>query len=231
MQIPLWIVREDAQTAHHRAQFMDTPDAATLVNMQDWLVRFSDVVGTHWGMATSKQRPPDDFDPFVVKLPRERWDPPDYIDFGGFPLVSRRFRDAVGAVPDTIQYLPVTVLEGGKSALAQDYRLLNTLAAQPALDLVHSKQGRPERMRIGGRTFYAPRLVDSYLLLPNIVPATEIFHESQIPGISIATDAFAERVIKAGCTGIEFRDPATFLVLNGTLRYRTADGIAERWLG
>lgn len=231
MQIPLWIIAEDADTAHHTAGFMDTPNAATLVNMQDWLIRFSDVVGTHWGRATSKRKPPDDFDPFVVKLPREHWNPPDYVDFGGFPLVSRRFRDAVGDLPDAIQYLPVTVLDGGKPALAQQYRLLNILAAQPALDLARSGQGKPDRMRIGGRTYRAPRLVDSYLLLPNIVPATEIFHESQLPGVSIATDAFAERVMKAGCTGIEFIDPATFSVLNGNLRYRTADGIAERWLG
>jgi hypothetical protein len=44
----------------------------------------------------------------------------------------------------------------------------------------------------------------------------------------LVTDALAERVLRAGCTGMEFVDPENEQFGPRMLRYRTADGIAER---
>jgi hypothetical protein len=47
----------------------------------------------------------------------------------------------------------------------------------------------------------------------------------------LVTDAVAERVLRAGCTGMEFFDPANRYSGKRVVRYRTADGIAERRIG
>ena len=43
----------------------------------------------------------------------------------------------------------------------------------------------------------------------------------------LATDALAERVMRAGCTGIAFEDPETFCARGPIHRYRAATGIVE----
>jgi hypothetical protein len=49
--------------------------------------------------------------------------------------------------------------------------------------------------------------------------------------VIFVTDALAERVLRAGCTGMEFRDPTLPQHGGRLLRYRTAAGVAERWVG
>ena len=49
-----------------------------------------------------------------------------------------------------------------------------------------------------------------------------------IDDIDIATDALAERVLRAGCTGVAFQDPRTARIYQGIKLYRTADGVRER---
>ena len=45
----------------------------------------------------------------------------------------------------------------------------------------------------------------------------------------MVTDAVAEQVLRAGCTGVEFLDP-TVRTSSDMRRVRTATGVAELWI-
>ena len=231
MHIPLWVVRQDTDTAEQRARHIGGPDASELIDIPSWSAHFYAPLVEYWrsegGSETSYGTP----GPLMAKLPGDPWEPPDFIKLGGFPLVSRRFRDAVGDMPEAVEYVPITLLDSSHAVQAQDYRFLNVTAVQLAFDLKRSYGGKRNMVRIGGVTYGPKRLVKCYYLLPGFVPATEIFHERELPSILLATDALAERVMKAGCTGVEFMDPATYHVLNGVTRFRAANGIGEAVLG
>jgi hypothetical protein len=68
-------------------------------------------------------------------------------------------------------------------------------------------------------------------LLDGLVPRTEVFRLDESPSYILATDTLARRVLRAGCTGIEFSDPANLRGGKRVDRIRTADGIAERRIG
>ncbi len=231
MHIPLWVVRQDTDAAEQRARHIGGPDTSELIDIPNWSAHFYAPLVEYWrseaGSETSYGTP----GALIAKLPGAPWEPPDFIKLGGFPLVSRRFRDAIGELPGTVAYVPVTLLGASQAVLTQDYRFLNVIAVQPAFDLKRSYGGKRNMVRIGGVTYSPRRLVKCYYLLSGFVPATEIFHERELPSILLASDTLAERVMKAGCTGIEFMDPATYHVLNGVTRFRTADGIGEEILG
>jgi hypothetical protein len=64
-----------------------------------------------------------------------------------------------------------------------------------------------------------------------LIPQTEIFRIAEITSSMLVTDALAERVLRAGCTGLEFAHPDNLWSGKRVERYRTADGIAERSVG
>lgn len=231
MQIPVWVVSEDANKAEERSRFLGSPPAGTLVDIPNWSTQFCAPMVEYWTSQSATSKSYGTPGPLVANLPGDPWEPTDFIMPGGFPLVSRRFRDAVGDMPEALEHVPVTLLDSSHAVRAQDYRFLNVTAVQPAFDLKRSYGGKRNMVRIGGVTYGPKHLIKCYYLLPGFVPATEIFHERELPGILLATDALAERVMRAGCTGVEFMDPATYHVLNGVTRFRTADGIGEAVLG
>ena len=63
------------------------------------------------------------------------------------------------------------------------------------------------------------------------MPRTEIFRLEESPTYILVTDAVAGRVLRAGCTGMEFSDPANRQGGKRGVHYRTADGIADRRIG
>lgn len=230
MHIPVWVVSEDAYKAEERSRFIDSPQDGELIDIPNWAAQFHAPMIEYWNSRNDTPRSYGTPRPLIAKLPGYPWEPPDFIMFGGFPLVSKRFRDALGDMPEAVEYVPVTLLDSSQAVLAQDYRFLNVTAVQPAFDLKRS-YGKRNTVRIGGVTYRPKRLVKCYYLLPDFAPATEIFHERELSSILLATDSLAERVMRAGCTGVEFMDPATYHVLNGLTRFRTADGIGETFLG
>jgi hypothetical protein len=75
------------------------------------------------------------------------------------------------------------------------------------------------------------RWVDHFVLLDGLHPATEIFRVDETFAMTLVTDALAARVMQAGCSGVEFRDPTLPQRGDRLCRYRTASGVAERWIG
>jgi hypothetical protein len=156
----------------------------------------------------------------------------DYFSFGCFQFCSGRFRKALNQPEHVLQFAPVELLSGGPDVVAQDYRLLRILAHQPALDLErsdckvkyypHCRTGEPVRII---------SQINRYVLLDELQPPAEIFRMDEHPNTILVTDALAQRVLQAGCTGMEFGHIDNPQGLDGIVRKRTVNGMAERRLG
>ena len=59
---------------------------------------------------------------------------------------------------------------------------------------------------------------------------SDLFRADEIPVCLLATNALAERVMKAGCTGVQFDDPITTGEMKGARRTRVATGTIEEVL-
>jgi hypothetical protein len=157
---------------------------------------------------------------------------PDFWTFGRYEFASRRLRDALAQPGDTLQFLPFDLVRASAAALAQEYRWMRVLTSQEALDLArcdctiedvpHAVTGEPVRLLSN---------IDLFALRHDLAPRTEMFRLAESPTYIFVTDAVAGRVLRAGCTGMEFSDPANRQSGKRIDRYRTADGIAERRIG
>ncbi|MCW3474315.1 imm11 family protein [Limobrevibacterium gyesilva] len=157
---------------------------------------------------------------------------PDYFEFGSYHFCSCRLRDAMALPDDVVQYIPIELTSGGEAVRVQDYRLLRVVAMQPALDLDRSECKVVELInQVTGQPFKVLRSIDRFALLDGLAPRTEVFRIEEICTSILVVDAFAERVLRAGCTGMEFKAADNMQSGKRVERYRTADGIAERRIG
>jgi hypothetical protein len=106
---------------------------------------------------------------------------------------------------------------------------MRVIAKQQAMDFQRSDYRKEEYInRITGEVEIWPAFIRRFVLLEGLKPATEIFRIHESPTNILVTDALTERILRAGCTGMEFVDPENMQVGPRMLRYRTANGIAER---
>lgn len=157
---------------------------------------------------------------------------PDFWRFGRYDFASRRLRDVLAQPADVIQFLPFDLVRASAAARAQDYRWMRVLPRQPAMDIARSDCEVADYIDgITGEPGKFLRRIDRFVLLDGLVPRTEIFRLDESPAYILATDALAARVLQAGCTGMEFSDPANQRGGMRVDRIRTAHGIAERRIG
>ncbi len=171
---------------------------------------------------------PDWFPVPRLKMPESGF-AADYFILDGFMFCSRRFRDALAQPEDVVQFAPVELIGGGAEVRAQDYRQFRVLAHQPSMDLEKSdceiREYVTERTH---ETFQRPTMVRRYVLLDGLQPLSEVFRMDESPAVILVADAAAERVLRAGCHGMEFAHPDNIQFGTRIVRYRTATGIAER---
>jgi hypothetical protein len=154
---------------------------------------------------------------------------PDYLDSGGARFCSRRFRDAMAQPENVVQYLPVELITGGAEVRAQDYRLMRVMAIQSAMDLDRSDcRIREWTHRITGEIIRSPDNLRRVVLIEDLQPRTEIFRVAESPVDVLVVDALADRVLRAGCTGIAFAHIDNLRIGNRKERYRTVDGLREQ---
>ena len=174
---------------------------------------------------------PDDFPMARIALTQTDF-APDYLSQGGFEFCSMRLRDALAQPPEVVQFLPIEVVAGGEAVRAQDYMRMHILAQQPAMDIARSDCELEEvTHRVTGRVFTRVAWINRFVPLDGLEPRTEIFQPAEAPGRILSTDALAVRVLAAGCTGLEFQDPAVPWHGMRVERIRTTTGIAERRVG
>jgi len=127
----------------------------------------------------------------------------DYFHLGPPTYVSRRLREALAQPEDTVQYWPIDLMTGGSEVRAQDYRWMNVLAAHPAVDLERSKYVAKESVQqSSGETFRYIRFYDQMVLRDDLGPTPEIFRVAEDLITVLVTDALAEHIQRAGCTGM-----------------------------
>jgi hypothetical protein len=163
----------------------------------------------------------------VVKFPSDGFSP-DWFYFNGLDYFSSKLADALAQPPELIQYFPVYLDCQGEAALAQNYKVARILAHQSAMDLQRSEYKFDFRTGEDGKTmFFHLGFVRKFVLHESFEPKYEVFRVDEAPVVRIlATDALAERVLKAGCTGVQFKHLDTPDFPGGTpVTIRTARGV------
>lgn len=109
---------------------------------------------------------------------------------------------------DAAQFVPVSNVSRPPRARAARYTLLRVLAAARAIDGGRSDchVDRPVSAKTGTE-FLRFTGVTAIRFLPGFVAPAGLFREAAAPTLVFATDALAERVVAAGCTGVQFRHP------------------------
>ena len=165
-----------------------------------------------------------------ISLPRQNF-APDFFVFGSYSFASRRLRDALALPERVVQYWPVELLAGTVEAEAQDYRWMRVLPVRLAMDWARSvcKFRIMTGRNTGHRLLITTKRPKRFAVKPGLRPAAELFWAAEDCGPGpLATDALAERVLRAGCAGVAFQAPRTAHIYQGIKRFRTADGVRER---
>lgn len=153
---------------------------------------------------------------------------PDYLVVGQTTIASSRLREALAQPSSAVQYFPIDIHTGGVDARAQDYRWINVLACHPAINMADTRCQMKEGINYQtGETFRFIQSYNSMVIRDDIDPNAELFRVAEDLTTVLASDALAERVLRAGCTGIAFEDPTTYLKGGSIHRYRTSTGIEE----
>ncbi len=231
MNIPvLWFMKSDPDVSWAFSQALLRDDRLGLLNTREFLLAEC-VLRDSLIVLTSDDVPlPTDFPTLRLAMPEDV--APDFFYYDSYTIVSRRLKDAMAQSGDIVQFIPVELVRGGAQAHAQDYHLMRVLPRQPAIDLERSECRVEEYTnRITGQRFKRPENIRRFILLDDLRPHTDIFRVAEIPSRVLVKDVLAYRVLLAGCSGVEFSDPANRQGGKRVERYRTPDGFAERKVG
>jgi len=224
----LWFLKDNPYVSYDLGEALVQDASLGVINTHDLAMSHYDLaVATGDGDAFW----PADFPLPVAALPDWPF-APDFWRFGIYDFASGRLRDALAQPAEIIQFLPFDLVRASTAARAQDYRWMRVLPRQPAMDIARSDCEVADYVDgLTGKPGKYLRRIDRFALLDGFVPHTEIFRLDESPAFILATDALAGRVLRAGCTGIEFSDPANLQGGKRVDRIRTAHGISERRIG
>ena len=225
---PFWFLKNDVDLAYEFDRAMLQDAGLGVLNDHDLMTAWHRLRDTSGDLDASW--PAHSPHP-VAGLPEWSF-APDFWAFGMYKFASRRLRDALAQPDDVVQFLPFDLVRASAAARAQDYRWMRVLARQEGLDLARCECRVEERPHaVTGKPVRSLSNIDFLVVRQGLAPRTEIFRLDESPTYILVTDAVAGRVLRAGCTGMEFSDPANRQGGKRIVRYRTADGIAERRIG
>lgn len=224
----LWFLKNDADIGYNFDQSLLRNSKLGIQNWKELGVADRALQAKTKSLVGDDVPLPDEFPAPRLALPGRGF-APDYFKFGRHTFCSRRFRDALVQPKHVVQFTPVDLVSGGAMAQAQDYRLMRVIPWQPAMDLERSECEVNEFISpINGKHVRHAGFIDRFAWLDGLQPKTDIFRIDESPTYILVKDEVAERVLKAGCTGMEFSHPDNMQTGMRIERYRTADGIAER---
>ena len=229
MQFPaLWFVKKDPYVSYDLGEALVQDATLGVINTHDLAMSAYDLTAatgdgdTFW---------PPNFPLPAAALPDWPF-APDFWRFGLYDFASRRLREAMAQPAEIIQFLPFDLVRASAAARAQDYRWMRVLPRQPAMDIARSDCEMADYIdELTGEPVRYLREINRFVLLDEFVPHTEIFRLDESPSYILATDTLAGRVLRTGCTGIEFSDPANLRGGKRVDRIRTAHGTTERRIG
>lgn len=224
----LWFMGIDPDTLWDFGQLLLKEDSLGLLNSREVELALYELQKRTNSLISDDLRLPDGFPILQLVLPDSGF-APDFLTYEGYWFCSRSLREALAQPDHVVQFAPVEIIAGGEEVRAQDYRVLRVLARQKAMDLDRSECELEDWVnRITGIPQKVPRFIERFVLLDDLQPRTEMFRVDESSSHVLVADAVAERVLRAGCTGLEFTDPACPRHGPRVVRYRTADGIGEK---
>ena len=225
----IWELHTDATDGRHYDTRVMQKHPDTLITNVDEFAEQSYLLAQRYGVRKSGYHPfQPDMPTLVLNYPSRNGFLPDFFSSTGRLLCSAYLREAMALPPGVAQYLPLDVHSPDPRVHVMDYKVLRVLAHQATVDLAHSDVDVEEETdrHIGGAynhvTFYR-RLA----LCAGLVPNTDLFHADELGVTMFATDSLAERVMRAGCWGVEFCHPEEPFFFDRPRTIRTARGIEK----
>jgi hypothetical protein len=225
----IWRVREDLYTSFTFGNMCVKDETIGIDNEREMDKSYRKIAENFDRSLYHYVRLPPEFPVPIMHFPSSGF-APDYFSFGSVDFCSARLRDALAQPSDVIEYTPIDLRCDGAKAIAQEYQRMRILAVQPTMDMQRSLYESQEWVHPEtGETSIWIREIEKLVLQEGFRPRTEIFciEEHNLP--VLATDALAERVLKAGCTGLEFSHLETpDYDLNVPVTIRTKRGVSLR---
>jgi hypothetical protein len=226
----IWRVKEDFYTCFTLNQSKNKNDVLKVVNIQDVYAEERVLMDKYGSEEYERMKLPIGFLSPIVRLYSSNF-APDYFSHGVFSFCSKRLRDVLAQSPDVIDYVPIELRTKSAKAIAQDYHWMRIIAFQPGLDLQRSRYDTfefcdPETETVDSMIQGIEKLV----LEEGFQPKTEFFNLAERTLCWLALDSLADRVLRANCTGFEFRhleSPESNLS-NAPITIRTKCGFRQR---
>lgn len=168
---------------------------------------------------------PENFPIASLKLPVSDFSP-DFIVLEHRWFMSAKLLAAM-ALPDWVADIrPIDLVAGGAEARAKDYHFVRVRAFADAIDFAAS-DARLSKFRSAktGAMITSVDWLSRIRIREGFKPTADLFEDATAQTRCFATDALAERVLAAGCTGIAFVHPQWFAEPDGDAVIRTAAGI------
>jgi hypothetical protein len=149
----------------------------------------------------------------------------DCFHWNEFSFVSEHMRRAMALGPSDIQYFDVDASESAPLPRSKNYQVMHVPVTEDVADLKKSDY-LVRHCPDGSLKIESPLKV---VFRADAQPAHELFYDRSFKFI-YCTDAFAARVLKAGCTGAFFFDASRWSG-NDNQRIRTRRGVEAivRW--
>jgi hypothetical protein len=138
-----------------------------------------------------------------------------------FTLVSEKMRCAMALGPTDVQYFDVDASRSARLPQSKHYQIMHIPVTEDVSDPKNSDYTYHHRSD-GSVTGGSPIAV---AFRPDAEPTHEIFYDRFFKVI-YCTDGFALRVLRAGCSGIRFFDPARDFGGNASA-FRTLRGVEQ----
>jgi hypothetical protein len=167
--------------------------------------------------------------PFPVaqlKLTLEDFDA-DYFSWNGRYFVSERMRQAMALDASAVHFFDVDASWSAPLPRSKNYQLMEPAVIE---DVSDPEKSVYEMSRAMPYLPLSPTSVRHIAFRPDAAPKHDLFFDRFFGGRLFCTDAFALRVLSAGCTGMTFGDPNN-PHKGGRFFFRTLRGIEEyiRW--
>jgi hypothetical protein len=225
----IWRVKEDVYTSFTLDNMCMKDETIGIDNGEEMTKSYRKIIENIDRSLYDYVRLPPEFPIPIMHFPSSGF-APDYFSFGSVRFCSARLRDALAQPADVIEYTPIDLRCDGAKAIAQEYQRMRILAVQPAMDMQRSLYESEEWVHsTSGETSIWIREIEKLVLQEGFRPQAEIFCIEGRSLAVLAIDALAERVLKAGCTGLEFRHLETpDYTIGHSVMIRTKHGISPR---
>ena len=219
----LWKVEPDYDCSSRVRHYTLTDELALLsANQMDYALPafFASLPGDDpWPDAL-----PANFPQPVLRMPDDGF-APDFFAWGKWLFVSRRLRGAMALPEWAVSYLPARIEQGSEAARRQEYAVMYIRAFTEVIDIEASDCRWEQAISAKtGQPYISVSSMSVMRFKPWVKPPCDLFIDSNFPIVPLVTDALAERVLQAGCSGMAFLHPLWMYEPDGNYVLRTADG-------